>query len=166
MRYSPVIISFKHHNLQTITIDPVDVIWTHRSQVLSIICVVYSTLLRIPKVHKIYKIHQFAMYLGSVYKDYTRFGVEEDESIILQNCQSFFYTSNQKLNNIYNLLNNFAQLKIMSSVQCLHLNFAKTVLPDNQLSLFFNFIDDSPLSFDSSSESLIYEFVCQMISDC
>ncbi|CAG8821148.1 6689_t:CDS:1, partial [Racocetra persica] len=128
----------------------------------------YSTLLRIPDIYKICQIHQFATYLDSVYQDYIRFGFEEDESIILQNCQSFLYTSkaNAKVrfvrkvirSNVYNLFNNFSKLRVMSSIQCLYLNFAKTILSDNQLSFFLSFIDDSPHSFNSSSDSLTYKF--------
>ncbi|CAG8742948.1 35145_t:CDS:1, partial [Racocetra persica] len=90
MKYVPVIIDYKYHNLQTITTNSIDTIWTHHSQILPIIHIVYSTLLRISNIQKCYQIHQFAKYLESVY---TKCGIDEDEDIILRNCQNFLYTS-------------------------------------------------------------------------
>ncbi|CAG8633219.1 4901_t:CDS:2, partial [Racocetra persica] len=65
-------------------------IWTHRSQILPLIRVIYSTLLRVRTIQRYQTVYRFAIYLQSVYSDYTRCGIEEDESIILRNCHNFF----------------------------------------------------------------------------
>ncbi|CAG8710208.1 9087_t:CDS:1, partial [Cetraspora pellucida] len=45
----------------------------------------------IPNIHEFYQIHKFAMYLKFVHQDYMKYGIEEDEHIILQNCQNSTY---------------------------------------------------------------------------